>query len=187
MIKNSSAIQTVVSLQNDVDTLNACLSDPTSTDCTSVYSSASSLPSVLAAKCDQTTCTSLSNDLTALTSSTTALQECMTDPTSTGCTNSYSGPSTLPSVVAGKCDGATCTTLEACMTDPTSVSCTGTYGGAATLPSVVAGKCDGATCTPIAACMTDPTSAACTGTYGGATTLPSVVAGKCDSTTCTPL
>jgi len=180
MIKNSSAIQTVVSLQNDVDTLDACLSDPTSTDCTSVYSSASSLPSVLAAKCDQTTCTSLSNDLTAISS-------CMTDPSSSTCTSSYGGASTLPSVLSGKCDGATCTTLSACMTDPTSATCTGTYGGAATLPSVVAGKCDGATCTTLEACMTDPTSASCTGTYGGAATLPSVVAGKCDGATCTPI
>ena len=47
-------------------------------------------------------------------------------------TGVYGGPSALPTVVAGKCDGSTCSTLttdvtavKSCLTDPTASDCTG--------------------------------------------------------------
>ena len=49
----------------------------------------------------------------------------------------YSGSTSLPTVLAGKCDGTTCTTLttdvtalKACMSTPTNAACTATYGSA---------------------------------------------------------
>ena len=39
------------------------------------------------------------------------------DPTASGCTGTYSASSTLPSVLAAKCDEATCTTLQTSVTD----------------------------------------------------------------------
>ena len=39
------------------------------------------------------------------------------DPTASGCTGTYSASSTLPSVLAAKCDEATCTTLQTSVTN----------------------------------------------------------------------
>ena len=39
------------------------------------------------------------------------------DPTASGCTGTYSASSTLPSVLAAKCDDATCTTLQTSVTN----------------------------------------------------------------------
>ena len=162
-------------------TLTACMTDPTSTLCTNTYGGSSSLPSVVAGlsddkslpdidikiqynyfhwlkgKCDSSTCTTLT--------------ACMTDPTSTACTNTYGGATTLPSIVAGlfsyeysmmyfsviflckimffanncilgKCDSTTCTTLTAYMTDPTSATCNNTYSASTTLPLILTCVCN---------------------------------------------
>ena len=65
------------------------------------------------------------------------------DPSSSSCTTTFSSASSLPSVVAGKCEAATCSGLASCMTDPTSTSCTTTYGAATALPAVLAGTWHG--------------------------------------------
>ena len=39
------------------------------------------------------------------------------DPTASGCTGTYSASSTLPSVLAAKCDDATCTSLQTSVTN----------------------------------------------------------------------
>ena len=102
---------------------------------------------VLSGKSDGTTCTTLTNDVTPLK---TALQiqqlQHVLDCTNiiiihwcSYCVDSgtYSGSTSLPTVLAGKCDGTTCTTLttdvtalKACMSTPTNAACTATYGSA---------------------------------------------------------
>ena len=84
----------------------------------------------------------------------TTVKNCFKDPKASECTGkhnyynylnynqehysnylgTYGGTTTLPTVLAGKCDGATCTTLntdmtavKSCFANPTDSSCTGTY------------------------------------------------------------
>ena len=84
----------------------------------------------------------------------TTVKNCFKDPKASECTGkhnyynylnynqehysnylgTYGGTATLPTVLAGKCDGATCTTLntdmtavKSCLTNPTASSCTGAY------------------------------------------------------------
>ena len=40
-----------------------------------------------------------------------------TDPTASGCTGTYSASTTLPAVLAAKCDDSTCTTLQTSVTN----------------------------------------------------------------------
>jgi len=277
MLKNSSTAQQLL----DLEPIKACMADPTASSCTGTYGGSTALPSVLASKCDSTTCDSLTSDLgvvkeclkdpsatactstysatdgtmlpsvlaskctsdqcTILTSNLTVVQDCFTDPTASGCTGTYSASTTLPALLAAKCDGTTCTTLQTsvanlesclqsptgtsctssnangasgslpaitataisdltsvkeCMSDPTATACTATYGSSSSLPTVLASKCDGTTCTTLTSdldvvkeCFKDPSSSACTGTYSDSdgTMLPSVLSSKCTSTTCTTL
>ena len=39
------------------------------------------------------------------------------DPTASGCTGTYSASTTLPALLAAKCDGSTCTTLQTSVTN----------------------------------------------------------------------
>ena len=44
--------------------------------------------------------------------SVAAMDECLTDPTATSCTDAYGGTTGLPTILAAKCDQSTCTTLQ---------------------------------------------------------------------------
>ena len=56
----------------DLDTVKACITDPSASTCTDTYTSSTSLPLVLDAKCSATTC-----DL---------LTTCLTTPDDSACT-----------------------------------------------------------------------------------------------------
>merc|ERR1712203_390955 len=111
----------------------------------------------MAAKCDGTTCTTLTTDLNVV-------KECFKDPTAAACTGTYSDSdgTMLPSVLNSKCSSTTCTTLttsvtnlESCMATPTDSSCSDTTldDTADSLPQKV---------TLFDTCMTTPSDAACT-------------------------
>ena len=104
------------------------------------------MPKVVAAKCDGSTCTSLTTDVTALKS-------CMNDPTATACTTAYAASTTLPAVLTATSTDVT--PLKSCMTDPTATACTTTYSSG--LPSTV---------TNLDKCMTDIEDSTCTASYG---------------------
>ena len=125
------------------------------------------------------------------------MKECMTDPTASACTDTYGSrflapplnnpsfrvrvfgfifnfSSNLPTILAAKCDGTTCTTLT---TDLDVVK------------ECFKGKKNYLSYQYVKHFFPDPTAAACTGTYSDSdgTMLPSVLASKCSSTTCTSL
>ena len=118
-----------------VDSMHKCMNDPTATDCATDYGAATTLPKVhnfhlsflqyylfqvLLAKCDETTCTTLTTDVTAL-------KGCMTSPTDPSCTGTYSDATTLNKLVD---------TMHKCMNDPTATDCTTPYSATTTLPKV---------------------------------------------------
>merc|ERR1711936_1030802 len=109
--------------------------------------------------------------LPGLVSDVTPLKECMTDPTASACTTTYSAATTLPKVLVGKCDQTTCTTLttdmttvKSCLTSPTDSGCS--YTASTNLPALVSSSSTDVT--TIKACMTDPSAGGCTGTYSTA-------------------
>ena len=72
---------------------------------------------VLAAKCDTTTCTTLTSDMTIA-------KACLTNPSASGCSTTYSAASTLPGIV---------TNVDKCMTSVSDSTCTASYGASANL------------------------------------------------------
>ena len=72
------------------------------------------------AKCDETTCTTLTTDVTAL-------KGCMTDPSASSCTDTYGVATNLNTLVDA---------MSKCMTDPTAGDCASVYPIATTLPKV---------------------------------------------------
>ena len=59
------------------------------------------------------------------------------DPTASGCTGTYSASTTLPSVLAAKCDGSTCTSLQTSVTNMGEFNKKTTRGQSTTLPAVL--------------------------------------------------
>ena len=61
------------------------------------------------------------------------------DPTASGCTGTYSASTTLPSVLAAKCDGSTCTSLQTSVTNMGEFNkkTKTTRGESTTLPAVL--------------------------------------------------
>ena len=101
-----------------------------------------------------------------MTSDMTTVKACLTDPTASGCTGTYSGTSSMPGITASVSTLSTdVTALKGCMTDPTASACTGTYSAATTLNKLVES---------MSKCMTNPTATDCTSTYSASTTLPMV-------------
>ena len=77
------------SLPKIASNIASCMTDPTSSTCTTAYSASSTLPKTLTSKCDQSTCTTLTTDMTTVKS-------CLTSPTDSGCSGTYSASTTLP-------------------------------------------------------------------------------------------
>ena len=94
-----------------------------------ICSASTTLPGRVSASCSSTTCTTLTAGLATNTA-------CLTDPTDTACTTTYSAASTFPGAVASL--SSSLTPVTACMTDPTATACTGTYSAATTLPALAA-------------------------------------------------
>ena len=69
------------------------------------------------AKCDGSTCTTLTSDMTTV-------KACLTDPTASGCSTTYSSSSTLPAIVKN---------VDKCMTDVSDATCTSSYGATTNL------------------------------------------------------
>ena len=64
----------------------------------------------------------------ALTSDLTAIKNCFSSPGSSSCTSVWGGASSLPSVLAGKCEQSSCDDLapiKSCMSDYSASACTG--------------------------------------------------------------
>ena len=133
------------------------MTDPSSSSCTSVYSSASTLPA-----------------------ESSALKSCMSDPASTACTSVYSSSSSLPTSISS------ISSLKSCMTDPSSNSCTSTFSGTSSLPGIVwqahifvfliTGKLKSllsflGIVTNVDKCMTSVDDADCTASYGATSNL----------------
>ena len=62
--------------------------------------------------------------VSTLSTDVTALKGCMTDPTASACTGTYSAASTLPGIVKN---------VDKCMTDVSDATCTASYGATANL------------------------------------------------------
>ena len=69
----------------------------------------------------------IATSVSTLSTDVTTLKSCMTDPTASGCTGTYSAATTLASLVS---------TISGCMTDPAATACTTTYSASTTLPQV---------------------------------------------------
>ena len=72
------------------------------------------------AKCDETTCTTLTTDVDAL-------KGCMTDPSASSCTDTYGVATNLNTLVDA---------MSKCMINPTAPDCVSAYPIATTLPKV---------------------------------------------------
>ena len=105
----------------------------------------------------------------ALNIDVTTLKGCMTDPTATSCTGTYTTTSSMPVITATMAAlpalSADVMTLKGCMTSPTDSSCTGTFSAATNLNKLV---------DSLSKCMTNPTASDCTSVYSDPTTLPKV-------------
>ena len=98
---SSSLPSSLATSLTSLTSLEACLSDPTSVSCTSVYGSSSSLPSVIAA-----TATSVTN-----------LDACLTEPSGATCAAAYGESSNLPALLADKCGTGTCASIQQDVTE----------------------------------------------------------------------
>ena len=73
----------------------------------------------------------LASSVSTLSSDLTVVKACMTSPSASSCTATYSAATTLAQLAA---------TMGSCFTDPTASGCTTTYSGSSTLPQVLAAR-----------------------------------------------
>ena len=74
----ATAISTLATVMTDLDTVKACITDPSASTCTDTYASSTALPSVLEAKCSTTTCDLLTTCLTTPDDSTCTINSVST-------------------------------------------------------------------------------------------------------------